>query len=124
MTDQDRLPFGARRAAKDQPADEQEMPTPVLHVGEVHAELRLHVTQETLTDLGSQIASIMSAATRQGFEHGLALAMGETAADADGGEQDPAAGADGRMRVDLGGAVMPQGFQLSEKDIARVRRAV
>lgn len=53
----------------------QESPTPVLHVGEVHAELRLTVSDETLRDLGSQIASMIAAATRQGFEHGLAAAL-------------------------------------------------
>lgn len=56
-------------------------PVPVLHVGEVHAELRLTVTSDTLSDLGSQIASMISAATRQGFEHGMAQAMDRLAGD-------------------------------------------
>jgi hypothetical protein len=68
-------PFG-EPASKDEPA-----PVPVLHVGEVHAELRLHVTDDTLQHLGSQIASLVSAATRQGFEHGLAAAMGDAGAE-------------------------------------------
>jgi hypothetical protein len=55
--------------------DEGQLPTPVLHVGEVHAELRLDITDETLKHLGSQIASMIASATRQGFEAGLAAAM-------------------------------------------------
>jgi hypothetical protein len=62
-------PFG-EPASKDEPA-----PVPV------HAELRLHVTDDTLQHLGSQIASLVSAATRQGFEHGLAAAMGDAGAE-------------------------------------------
>lgn len=60
----------------------EQAPTPVLHVGEVHAELRLVITEETLRDLGSQIASMVATATKQGFEYGMAAAMGE----ADDGE--------------------------------------
>jgi hypothetical protein len=56
--------------------DEQE-PVPVLHVGEVHADLRLHITEETLTDLGSQVASMIAQATREGFDAGLAAALGD-----------------------------------------------
>jgi hypothetical protein len=59
------------------PDDDRPAPVPVLHVGEVHAELRLTVTSDTLSDLGSQIASMISAAARQGFEHGMAQAMDE-----------------------------------------------
>jgi hypothetical protein len=57
--------------------DESPAPVPVLHVGEVHAELRLTITSDTLSDLGSQIASMISEAARQGFEHGMTQAMGE-----------------------------------------------
>ena len=57
--------------------DEQQQPVPVLHVGEVHAELRLHITDETLTQLGSQIGSMIAQATREGFDAGLSAAMGE-----------------------------------------------
>lgn len=60
-----------------------ETPTPVLHVGEVHAELRLTITEDTLRHLGSQIASMVAAATRQGFEHGLAAAMEQLGDDSD-----------------------------------------
>lgn len=67
----------------------QESPTPVLHVGEVHAELRLTVSDETLRDLGSQIASMIAAATRQGFEHGLDAAL--NAAGDDPADPSPAA---------------------------------
>lgn len=49
----------------------EESPTPVLHVGEVHAELRLNITDETLHHLGSQIASAIASAVYQGFEAGL-----------------------------------------------------
>lgn len=70
--------FGSFGAPKpDEPQDDVQMPTPVLHVGEVHAELRLHLTDETLTELGSQIASLIAQATRDGFDAGLAAAMGE-----------------------------------------------
>lgn len=61
---------------KDSP---DQMPVPVLHVGEVHADLVLHITDETLTQLGSQIASMIAQATKAGFEHGLNSAIGEPA---------------------------------------------
>jgi hypothetical protein len=63
----------------DEPSTDEDLvqPTPVLHVGEVHAELRLTITADTLHDLGSQIASMLASATKQGFEEGLAAAMGE-----------------------------------------------
>jgi hypothetical protein len=59
---------------RDEP---EQLPVPVLHVGEVHADLVLHITDRTLTDLGSQIASMIARATKAGFEHGLNQAMGE-----------------------------------------------
>lgn len=58
-------------------------PTPVLHVGEVHADLVLHITAETITELGSQIASMIASATKAGFEHGLNAAIGEPDAASD-----------------------------------------
>jgi hypothetical protein len=66
------------------------MPVPVLHVGEVHAELRLHITDETLTDLGSQIASMIAQAAHAGFAEGLRAAMAE----ADDGQIDVLADGD------------------------------
>lgn len=54
--------------------DDAVQPVPVLHVGEVHAELRLDITEETLRHLGSQIASMVASAVRQGFEAGLVSA--------------------------------------------------
>jgi hypothetical protein len=74
--------FGAP-APDPKTTDDQQQPVPVLHVGEVHAELRLHITSETLTELGSQIGSMIAQATREGFDAGLAAAM----ADGDSGEQ-------------------------------------
>lgn len=73
--------FGAP-APDPQTVDGPAAPTPVLHVGEVHAELRLHITDETLTELGSQIGSLIAQATRQGFEAGMAAALGEPDRDA------------------------------------------
>jgi hypothetical protein len=67
----------------------EQAPVPVLHVGEVHAELRLVVSDETLAELGSQIASMMYAATRKGFEAGLAAALGEDVRAEQDGQQDP-----------------------------------
>ncbi len=65
-------------------ASRADMPTP--NVGEFYAELRLVITRETLSELGSQIASMVSEAARQGFEHGMAAAMGELAGDDGDGE--------------------------------------
>lgn len=69
---------GPEPASRDEP-DRQ--PVPVLHVGEVHADLVLHITDQTLTDLGSQVASMIAQATRAGFEHGLNAAIGEPTED-------------------------------------------
>jgi hypothetical protein len=69
---------GSFGAPNPVPRDDPEVPaTPVLYVGEVHADLRLRLTEETLTELGSQIASLIAQATKQGFEHGLNAAMSE-----------------------------------------------
>lgn len=76
--------FG-RPGPADTTDDAQPQPVPVLHVGEVHAELRLTVSDDTMRDLGSQIASMIATAAKQGFEHGLAAAMQEFDAD----EQQP-----------------------------------
>ncbi len=68
--------FGA--PAGDEPAgDDPPLPVPVLHVGEVHAELRLHITDETLSELGSQIATLIAQATREGFAAGMQEAFRE-----------------------------------------------
>lgn len=63
--------------APDTSDEQQQQPVPVLHVGEVHAELRLHITEQTLSELGSQIGSMIAQATREGFAAGLSAAMGE-----------------------------------------------
>lgn len=98
--------------------DETPAAIPVLHVGEVHAELRLTVTADTLSDLGSQIASMIAAATRQGFEHGMAQAMDELATpeereDPDDGDDDPEL-----FEVLAGSAPIPG---MSDTDLARAR---
>lgn len=72
--DADRRPFGARREPP-QVADPDVAPTPVLHVGEVHAELRLHITRDTLDQLGAQIAGLIADATAQGFQAGMEVGM-------------------------------------------------
>jgi len=69
--------FGAPTAEPNTKDDEVQMPTPVLHVGEVHADLVLNITEQTLSLLGSQIASMIAQATKAGFEHGLSAALGE-----------------------------------------------
>jgi len=72
--------FGSFGRPEREPASRPEpdqQPVPVLHVGEVHADLVLHITDQTLTELGSQIASMIAQATRAGFEHGLDAALGE-----------------------------------------------
>lgn len=58
----------------------EQTPVPVLHVGEVHADLVLNITDATLSGLGSQIASMIAQATRAGFEEGINAAIGEQAA--------------------------------------------
>jgi len=72
--------FG-RPGPADTADDDRPQPVPVLHVGEVHAELRLTISDGTLRDLGSQIASMLATAAKQGFEHGMAAAMQEFDAD-------------------------------------------
>jgi len=73
--------FGRPGPADTTDDDSRPDPVPVLHVGEVHAELRLTISDDTLRDLGSQIASMIATAAKQGFEHGLAAAMSEFEAD-------------------------------------------
>jgi hypothetical protein len=55
--------------------EQVEMPTPVLHVGEVHAELRLNVTDATLLELGAQIGVMIASSVRQAFAEGMTAAM-------------------------------------------------
>lgn len=95
--DRPRGSFGARRDADQTKQDQDgQQPVPVLHVGEVHAELRLHVTQETLDDLGSQIASMIANAAAQGFQAGMEVGMARTAGDDDVPDE-----------FSVGGAVLP-----------------
>lgn len=68
--------FGAP-AVEAESVDDVVQPVPVLHVGEVHADLRLHLTEETLTELRSQLESLVAQATRDGFAAGMAAALGE-----------------------------------------------
>lgn len=79
MADRSRV-FGSFGAPAAEPvtSDGEQQPVPVLHVGEVHAELRLHITEQTLAELGSQIGSMIAQATREGFEAGLAAALDES----------------------------------------------
>lgn len=69
--------------------DQAPQPVPVLHVGEVHADLHLQVTEETLTELGSQIGSIIARAVREGFAAGVDAAMADIG---EPGTETPAAG--------------------------------
>lgn len=69
-----RPPFGSRREADDKPKDTVQ-PVPVLHVGEVHADLVLHVTDETLKSLSGQIGALLARATYQGFVDGMTAAL-------------------------------------------------
>jgi hypothetical protein len=73
--------FGAPEPEPETKDDNVEQPTPVLHVGEVHADLVLHITDETLARLGSQLGTLIARATQAGFEHGLNAAIGETPED-------------------------------------------
>ncbi len=113
--------FG-RPEPEEKTKDEAQLPTPVLHVGEVHAELRLVITDDTLRDLGSQIASMIATAAKQGFEHGMAAAMEQMEADAGpGGEERP----DAEMQFTTTSnhaSGLAADFHLSDKDIERVRR--
>jgi len=84
--DQPRRPFGWSATAEHSRDDEQQ-PIPVLHVGEVHADLVLHVTDETLSGLGSQIATMLAGAARQGFVAGMNAGMADV--EADGGDPLP-----------------------------------
>lgn len=96
--------FGRPAPAEIPDPDERPAPIPVLHVGEVHAELRLTITDDTLAGLGSQIASMISEAARQGFEHGMTAALGELG--------------DGGGDLVAGSAPIPG---MSDADLARAR---
>lgn len=76
--------FGGSAPIDVVPGDAGEMPTPVLHVGEVHAELRLNITDATLRELGAQIRDMIADAARQGLEDGVTAAMGEAVEDPTG----------------------------------------
>lgn len=71
--------FGA--PAVDEPKDEGQQPVPVLHVGEVHAELHLHLSDDTLSELGAQLAALVEQATREGFDAGMRAAFGDEPGD-------------------------------------------
>lgn len=95
------------RPAPEIPDDDgRPAPIPVLHVGEVHAELQLTITDDSLAQLGSQIASVISEAARQGFEHGMAAAMSGLAGDEPAGD------------LIAGSAPIPV---MSDADLARAR---
>lgn len=110
--------FGRPEPADEKSSDEQpQQPTPVLHVGEVHAELRLHVSDETLHDLGSQIATVFANAAKQGFEVGLRAAMEQM-------EADDAAGGDGEpvdVEFQAGAARVGPHLVLTDEDARRAR---
>ena len=72
--------FGRPDPAEKSKDDVQE-PVPVLHVGEVHADLVLHITDDTRHTLGSQLASIIASAVQQGIEYGVTVAMERVAGD-------------------------------------------
>jgi hypothetical protein len=67
---------------------------PVLNVGEVHAALRLSIDEESLKACGSQIASMVASATRQGFAAGFEVAMRDHGLEAPAVEPRPADGID------------------------------
>jgi hypothetical protein len=93
--DGDRRPFGSRRAAEQEPRSQDQpepQPVPVLHVGEVHAELRLHITDDTLSDLGTQIANLIANASYQGFRAGMETAMADIDAEEPAGPPEFVAG--------------------------------
>lgn len=119
--------FGRREPEREKPERADELPTPVLHVGEVHAELRLTISDETLRDLGSQIASMMANAAKQGFEQGLAAAMEQIEGDdeaEDGAGGELSVPARRGVQVDLSsGTELRGGVHLSEKDMERLGRA-
>lgn len=98
--------FG-RSGPADTTDDARPDPVPVLHVGEVHAELRLTISDDTLRDLGSQIASMLATAAKQGFEHGLAAAMSEF----DAAEE----------RLDFGAGSARIGRTITDDDARRAR---
>jgi hypothetical protein len=114
--------FGRPEPEEKTTDEAQQLPTPVLHVGEVHAELRLVITDETLRDLGSQIASMIATAAKQGFEHGMSAAMEQMEADAGPDGEEPAVAM--QFTATSNHASGPAvDFHLSDKDIERVRRA-
>lgn len=101
--DQTRGRFGERREREKERAEQpEEAPVPVLHVGEVHAELRLHITTETLSDLGSQIGSMVASAIAQGVQAGMAAGMAAVEAGED---------------LDEGG-ILPAGVTVARNDRA------
>ena len=87
--------FGRPEPA-EKSGDEEQAPVPVLHVGEVHANLVLHITDDTKQELGSQLASLIASAVKQGIEYGVTVAMEQVA----GGDPAPDAPAAVRLTED------------------------
>jgi hypothetical protein len=54
---------------------EQQQPAPVSHLGQMHAELVLTVSDEVLAQLGSRIASVVAHAVQQGFDSGMTTVL-------------------------------------------------
>lgn len=96
--------FGRPEPAEKTKDDDEQAPVPVLHVGEVHANLVLHITDDTKHDLGSQLASVIASAVKQGIEHGVAVAMEQIA----GPDDEPV-------------ATSPDQVRLTEDDLRRAR---
>lgn len=68
-------PSFGRRSSEPSPA--VPLDVPVLHVGQVQAELVLTVDEESLRRVGSAIASMVADATAQGFAAGWEHATGQ-----------------------------------------------
>lgn len=118
--DQPPRPFGWAASEEDRSTDEPQ-PVPVLHVGEVHADLVLHVTKETLTGLGTQIANMLADAARQGFVAGLRAGMADVDEEGAGGDPQLSDGGDlppGSRHVYNPGPAEPV---LTDEDLRRAR---
>lgn len=90
------MPFGDRRPPTSfgRPPDPLEMPEgaePVMHLGEIRAELVLTPTIDpaAMLALGQQIAKMVAEATRVGFDAGMAQALGDLERDDDGPPAEP-----------------------------------
>lgn len=115
--DDRRPPFGSRREAEDKPKAVEE-PVPVLHVGEVHANLVLHVTDDTLSSLAGQIGAILARAAYDGFVDGMTAALHDVDSERPVGPPEFASASAMTSRMATPAAARPD---LTDADLARVR---